>query len=1687
MRRKSRRNCLISGDKGHMQRRTGRIGANVQPLLAAIFTIVPLLLSAQNNTQLGTAGTRFWTGFMQNGFAAQSLKVNVMGAVGTTGTVSIPLAAWSVSYVIPANGVASVTLPNSAENTGSEMALPKGVLIEASANVNVLISSFQNFTLDNSQILPETSLGDRYRVDAYHGVPGFNNLHKSELLIVATQDGTQIQITPSVATLGGHAANVPFTITLQAGQTYQIQAAFDNLDLTGTLIEATASSGSCRPFAVYGGSMCANIPSQACSACDHIFEQLFPLNTWGTKFFTVPVNGVNGSSYRVLAHENNTAVTIGGNFVSTLNAGQKYEVNGVNTPVCIETSRPASVTQLLEGIACAGSGDPSMVILSPAERFSTQATFITPTSPQLSQHSVSIVVPNASVGQVAVDGSAINPTLFQSYNGCNTHKHVKLPITAGVHSVQAANGFQLYMFGLGAGESYAASVHDIGTPPVEQDSLICGDETITLNCPGPWTNIAWYAESDPDEILATTPGFTITPVQTDTYVVTGSLGVNGCPQSYSYHVGMPLTIPTEATVNGANTATICQYEQVQLGLDPPPDPAWFNIAWSPSGSLDDPTRSDPIASPLVSTWYTVEVTSPTGCGSTIDSVYVQVSPGSILELNTSVSNDTICLGGQTNLTSQAIRVVAQDQFNSAPSAIWSSIQGGSVANTCGSVSGNALYFNAAGQRSAQTVGLNATNGHQVRFQLKIANGTAPCDDADPGENVVLEYSTTNGFSWSLMATYNENNHPSFTPIQATIPAAAQTANTMFRIRQLANSGLGHDNWAIDNFTVTRIDDNWLSYQWQPSGSVSNATAGSTNATPIATGWFVLNGTDPTAGCVYQDSVHVVVMPAFALDVTPDTLLCAIAGIQLNAAPITPVQATYTWTPNNGTLSNANTANPIATPQATTIYTVNATSQHGCTTSEQVQITVGQLLNLSVSASDTSICQGQQVQLNASASGGTDLTYNWSNGSSLSNASIAAPIASPGATTTYSCTVSESSGCSLTESVTITVSTGYTANAGNDLSLCSALGHQLSVQHNVPNPSYQWSPAANLNAANIQSPTILFDGSATYTVTITDQNGCSVTDQITITKYFEGVPSQASVSVCANTPPLLSAPAPAVSYLWSTGQTTSSITAMTGGPHTVTMTNSAGCQVSTTFNVVLMAIPVVELGSDVTLCGANSHVLDAGNDGTTYAWNTGGTGQTLVVTNSGNYSVSVTNANGCMNNDAVQVQFNALPTDVLQDVTTCETSPPTLNAGNPGSAYLWSTGATTQSIVPTATGTYSVSITSPQDCNATYDVYVDLVQQIHVDLGNDTTLCQGQQVILNAGNPGATYQWSNMSTAASIVANSTGTYGVTVSNGYCTASDAIDVQVDPLPTDELVDAVDCIGESIILNAGNNGSDHIWNTGESTATIEVTTPGTYSVSITNQSGCSATYDASVQFVQPPIVQLGNDTVLCSGQILVLDAGPTPQGMYLWNTGATTRTIAVSTAGTYGVSVSNGYCSREDQITVLFNPAPHRIQDRQHQFCLDDEPYHVTLDAGNTGSQYQWSTGDTTRSIEATEYGSFTVIITNEYGCSLTDSVQVIEFCPSTIFLPNTFTPNGDGMNDIFLPVGNNIASLKLMIFDRWGTMIFQSTDPTIGWDGTYRGEFVTDDIYVWRINYRFYEDRNGKLGMEKEMTGHIQVLR
>ena len=419
-------------------------------------------------------------------------------------------------------------------------------------------------------------------------------------------------------------------------------------------------------------------------------------------------------------------------------------------------------------------------------------------------------------------------------------------------------------------------------------------------------------------------------------------------------------------------------------------------------------------------------------------------------------------------------------------------------------------------------------------------------------------------------------------------------------------------------------------------------------------------------------------------------------------------------------------------------------------------------------------------------------------------------------------------------------------------------------------------------------------------------------------------------------------------------------------------------------------PVVNLGPNTTICAGEILTLDAENIGATYLWSTGATTQTINVSATGTYSVTITDASGCVASDAINVTVNPAPNVNLgADIVACSDETVTLNAGNPGSTYLWNTGATTQSINVTVTGNYSVVVTNGFACTDSDIIHVTINPTPVVNIGNNIQICANEGIILDAENAGAEYLWSTGATTQTIFVNSTAIYSVEVTNVFgCSATDNVNIVANPAPVFDLGEDVHfCDGGSIIFDATTPLSTYLWSTGATSPTITVTEEGIYSVTVTNNFGCSETDEVEVTIDTSPVVELGDDIGLCAGDTLVLNA-TNPSSNYLWNTGETSATIIVTEEGTYSVLVTNiAGCTASDIINVEINPTPVIDLGSDIAVC---EGETVVLNATTADCTYLWNTGENTATISITEAGIYSVEVTNIFGCSYTDIINV-DFVP------------------------------------------------------------------------------------------------
>ena len=350
-----------------------------------------------------------------------------------------------------------------------------------------------------------------------------------------------------------------------------------------------------------------------------------------------------------------------------------------------------------------------------------------------------------------------------------------------------------------------------------------------------------------------------------------------------------------------------------------------------------------------------------------------------------------------------------------------------------------------------------------------------------------------------------------------------------------------------------------------------------------------------------------------------------------------------------------------------------------------------------------------------------------------------------------------------------------------------------------------------------------------------------------------------------------------------------------GVYTYVSTMTDGfCTTTDTVKVTAITPYVINLGSNGYICPGSTLTLDAGVlTDATYSWSTGASTQSITVSTGGTYIVTATSAfYGKTATDTIVVTMGEFPTKPFgADTSFCKSSGIALSAGNPGSTYLWSNGATTETMTTQTVGQYSVIITSVSGCVTNDTINLILKSAPVVNLGADVKVCPGSTVTLDAGNAGSGFLWSTGATTQTISVGTAGDYYVTVvgANG-CATNDTINVSLFNLPVVALGNDLNiCNSDTVTLNAGNAGSTYLWSTGETTRTIRVSDAGTYSVTVTNVSGCSANDAVIVTNKAKP--SSAYTIASAAGQSVQFQASSTVGLTFAWNFGDPTSAANTS----------------------------------------------------------------------------------------------------------------------------------------------------------------------------------------------------
>ncbi|MCX6183446.1 MAG: gliding motility-associated C-terminal domain-containing protein, partial [Bacteroidetes bacterium] len=743
------------------------------------------------------------------------------------------------------------------------------------------------------------------------------------------------------------------------------------------------------------------------------------------------------------------------------------------------------------------------------------------------------------------------------------------------------------------------------------------------------------------------------------------------------------------------------------------------------------------------------------------------------------------------------------------------------------------------------------------------------------------------------------------------------------------------------------------------------------------------------------------------------------------------------------------------------------------------------------------------------------TYTWNPGAiSGTPANVSGMIP-----TTYTVVATNTANpqCTLTDTVFVPFNCNNTCVkpkaviSGSD-SICKGDSTQLSVELTgtkpfkikLSNGTTKWT------VSNINSNTYTFfaKSAGIYKVDSVWNLNCDTlgTASAVVTVVDLKVSLGNDTSFCAGAAVTLDAGAGFKTYSWLGGGSARTNVVNASGQQVVAVTNSLGCSASDTLNTLLLPAVNIDFGNDtLAICPGKSILLSPSFSGgtgiLTHNWSGlgSGAGNTFSASNSGYYFVTTSDAKGCKDKDSVYVAVKNNLTVNLVDKTICVGDTLSINSGYDALNYTisWNNGGATQTIIATTAGIYGVLVDDGNGCKGSDSMTLSLYTPPVVNLGADKSICPGTISTLSAGANFSSYQWSTGETI-STVTKEAGTYIVSVKDAHgCKASDTVVVIAHANPVVNIGADIDtCAGNPILVKPQNAKPSwtYLWSDNSSQNSLSVGQSGSYSLLVTDVNGCKGSDTIIADFRSQPKVDLlsGADTAtICDGQSLTLDAGNAGSGIsYSWNNVAGLQIKEVEQRGFYKVVVSNGSCSDTDQIFLQTIVMPQSMLNDtlnaiESSYCFDVDG-HVILSAfvndGNTYS-YLWNTMETSRDIQLTKAGTYSVVMSRGV-CAVSDEVSVADYCTTSFFVPNSFTPNGDNINEVFYVLGEHIEKFELLIFNRWGELIYSGSDIQQGWDGKFHGKEVQQDVYVWKVNYEINLP-SGK-SASKERMGHVSVI-
>ncbi|MFN6091282.1 MAG: gliding motility-associated C-terminal domain-containing protein, partial [Bacteroidota bacterium] len=1081
----------------------------------------------------------------------------------------------------------------------------------------------------------------------------------------------------------------------------------------------------------------------------------------------------------------------------------------------------------------------------------------------------------------------------------------------------------------------------------------------------------------------------ITDIKSGTYTVTVT-DANGCTAINSFNVSQSTFL---SLANFSSVNTTCGQANGSAQIIPSGGVAPYTYLWS-NGDITNQISNIGAGS------YSVTVTDNNGCTRRRNFIITNTNgPAVTLTSQTNVN----CFGEATG----SINISATDGLapytylwsNSATSQNLSGLSAGDYtitvtdANSC-----TASVVYTITQLPALTINATIINAGCVAssgsISTAVSGGTIPYTYSWSNGNTTSSISSLSAGSYSLTVT--DNNGCISLWSGAVSGAGAPSAN--FTVSDV--TCFGFTDGSISSSTIGGNPP--YSYLW------SNGSTGS-DVNNLSAGSYSVTITDQS-GCTsfYTQTVQSPLPLNITASITNVNCFNGTTGsIQLIVTGGTSPYS-YLW-------NNSSTSNPITNLSDGT-YNVTLTDDLGCTINRTYVVSENTAIQRATWVVIDNNCYGGTIgAINQSFTGGSGgYTYLWSNGATTEDlANLAAG--------TYTITVTDNLGCSNSFTYTVAEPVAIVASITSTNASCSLANGSASVSASggTGQLSYLWS-----NSQTTSSITNLLAGS--YSVTVTDANGCTVSRNVTLTNQvgpsiISGIitdplcngGSNGSINISVSGGTVL------LNYAWSSGQTTQDINGLIAGNYTVTITDANNCSTTGSYVVNQPSAITASFTSTPSTCNQNNGSLvvtpSGGTPGYSYVWNGGSTSSTINNLAAGIYTVTITDLHACtlVQNSTVLSQPSPVVvqntlTNVLCSGDSTGAITISINSGTLPFNFLWSNGATSQNISNLTNGTYSVTVTDANGCTGTKSFFIS--QPAFLSLANYTVVNStcGQangsaQVTPVGGVSPYAYLWSNGSIANQILNVPAGTYSVTVTDANgCIRQKNIIVQntTGPVLTLSNQTNVGCYGSNngaldILVNSGVSPYTYLWSNGATTQDISNVGAGDYTVTITDANGCIASQQFTISQNDSIAIQGTIVNANCgqsSGSIIVNVSGGTAPYSYNWSSGGTNSSINNLIAGTYTVTITDALlCAKQSTFVVADIPGPSIVLDAiVNATCYNQAigSIQISITNGTAPFIYQWSNGITSQDNLNVIAGNYTLTVTDDNGCSIVENYTVLQ---------------------------------------------------------------------------------------------------